>query len=203
MWKNKRILIVCSHPDDCEFGLGATMNQFNKKNVQVIVFSDTVNINGDGVLKEVDNSLRGVYGFKYTLMRDIINMNFANQGNEIRQKLYDVKQKFKPDIIFSTSVDSYNTDHKVLGESVLAVFQEQTVLFYEVVRGDYEFKPNFYNEVFEEDVKVKQRAIAQYVIQVKKRKYAKPSIIQSQLIYRGSQISKRYAESFKVGRIIL
>ena len=91
----------------------------------------------------------------------------------------------------------------MLGTSVLNVFQEQTVLFYEVVRGDYEFQPNFYNEVSEQDAEVKQDAIRQYVSQTKKRDYAKSSIILSQLIFRGSQCLKKYAEAFEVGRIIL
>ena len=204
MFKDKRILIVGAHPDDIEFGMGATLNQFKKENVMCIVFSDTVNLNGEDILTELHNSLVKIYGVnRLVLMRDIKNLNFVNQEREIKQKLYDVKQEFKPDIIFSTNRTSYNPDHQVLGTSVLNVFQEQTILFYEVVRGDYEFKPNLYNEVSEEDAEVKQDAIRQYVTQTKKRDYAKSSIILSQLIFRGSQCSKKYAESFEVGRIIV
>lgn len=204
MFKDKKILIVGAHPDDIEFGMGATLNQFKKENVMCIVFSDTVNLNGEDILLELHNSLVKIYGVnRLVLMRDIKNLNFVNQEREIKQKLYDVKQEFKPDVIFSTNRTSYNPDHQVLGTSVLNVFQEQTILFYEVVRGDYEFKPNLYNEVSEEDAEIKQDAIRQYVTQTKKRDYAKSSIILSQLIFRGSQCSKEYAEAFEVGRIIL
>lgn len=203
MFKGKKILIVGSHPDDLEFGLGATLNQIKKEDVKCVIFSDTTNLNGELILKELENSLTGIYGLGFTLMRNIKNLNFVNQEVEIKQKLYDIKNEFNPDIILSVSRKSHNPDHKVLGESVLSVFQEQTVLFYEVVRGDYEFIPNFYNEVSEEDAEIKQDAIRQYVTQTKKRDYAKSSIILSQLIFRGSQILKKYAEAFEVGRIVV
>ena len=203
MFKGKKILLVGSHPDDLEFGCGATLSQIKNEDVRCVIFSDTTNLNGELILKELENSLSGVYGVNFTLMRNIKNMNFVNQEVEIKQKLYDMKNEFKPDIILSASRKSHNPDHRVLGESVLSVFQEQTVLFYEVVRGDYEFQPNFYNEVSEEDAEIKQDAIRQYITQTKKRDYAKSSIILSQLIFRGSQILKRYAEAFEVGRIVV
>ena len=82
------------------------------------------------------------------------------------------------------------------------MFQEQTVLFYEVIRGDYEHMPNMYNKVTEDDCTVKVQALMQYVSQTK-REYMKPEIIQSQMVFRGSQCSAHLAESFEVGRIIL
>ena len=203
MFKGKKILLVGSHPDDLEFGCGATLNQIKNEDVRCVIFSDTTNLNGELILKELENSLSGVYGVNFTLMRNIKNMNFVNQEVEIKQKLYDMKNEFKPDIILSVSRKSHNPDHRVLGESVLSVFQEQTVLFYEVVRGDYEFQPNFYNEVSEEDAEIKQDAIRQYITQTKKRDYAKSNIILSQLTFRGSQILKKYAEAFEVGRIVV
>ena len=203
MFKDKKILLVGAHPDDIEFGMGATLNQIKNENVKCVIFSDTTNLNGDDIINELNNSLKKIYNVSYTLKREIINMNFVNQEREIKQALYDVKQDFKPDIIFSTNRTSFNPDHQVLGTSVLNVFQEQTVLFYEVIRGDYEFKPNLYNEVSEEDAEVKQDAIRQYITQTNKRDYAKSSIILSQLIFRGSQVLKKYAEAFEVGRIIV
>ena len=203
MFKGKKILIVGAHPDDIEFGFGGTLNQIKEENIKCVVFSDTTNLNGEVILGELHNSLKKIYNIDFILKRNIENLNFVNQEREIKQILYDLKQDFKPDIIVSTSRNSFNPDHQILGMSCLNVFQEQTVLFYEVIRGDYEFKPNLYNEVSEEDAEIKQDAIRQYVSQTKKRDYAKSSIILSQLIFRGSQISKRYAESFEVGRIVL
>ena len=201
-FRNKKILIIGAHPDDIEFGLGATLNQIKNENVRIIIFSDTVNLNGESIIDEVANSMK-IYNLPFTLKHDIVNLNFMNQEREIKQYLYDVKQEFKPDIIFSTSRKSYNPDHQILGVSCLNVFQEQTVLFYEVVRGDYEHIPNLYNPVSQEDLDIKIKAIMQYITQTKKRDYAKSSIIQSQCIFRGSQCGEDLAEAFEVGRIVL
>ena len=201
MFEGKRILIVGAHPDDIEFGLGATLNQIKDEDIKIVVFSSTTNLNGEKIIDELNNSMR-IYGLSCTLIKDIENMNFVNQEREIKQKLYDIKTEFKPDIIFTTSKRSYNPDHQVLGVSCLNVFQEQTVLFYEVVRGDYEHRANLYNKVTEDDVIVKQQALMQYKTQTK-RTYLTARIIESQMIFRGSQCSAHLAESFEVGRIIL
>jgi len=201
MFKGKRILIVGAHPDDIEFGLGATLNQIKNENIKIVVFSSTTNLNGDAIIDELKNSMR-IYDLPFTLIQDIENMNFVAQEREIKQKLYDIKQDFKPDIIFTTSKRSYNPDHQILGISCLNVFQEQTVLFYEVVRGDYEHRANLYNKVSHNDALVKQEALMQYQTQ-KKRVYLTSNIIQSQLVFRGSQCLSELAESFEVGRIIL
>jgi len=201
MFKGKRILIVGAHPDDIEFGLGATLNQIKDEDIKIVVFSSTTNLNGNVILEELKNSMR-IYGLPFTLITDIENMNFIAQERDVKQKLFDIKKEFKPDIIFTTSKRSYNPDHQVLGISCLNVFQEQTVLFYEVVRGDYEHHANFYNKVTEDDSVVKVQALMQYVTQTK-REYMRPEIIQSQMVFRGSQCSAHLAESFEVGRIIL
>jgi len=201
MFKGKRILIIGAHPDDIELGMGATLNQIKKENIKIIVFSDTVHRNGEAILDELNESMR-IYGLSFTLIKDIINMYFEADRGRINQILYDTKQEFKPDIIFSPNRKSYNPDHKVLGESCIAVFQEQTILFYEVIRGDYEHLPNLYNKVSEDDVIVKQQALMQYRTQTK-RAYMTANIIQSQMVFRGSQCLSDYAEAFEVVRIII
>ena len=201
MFEGKKILIVGAHPDDIEFGMGATLNQIKDEELKIVVFSSTTNLNGNTILDELKNSMR-IYNLQFTLINSIENMNFTSQEREVKQKLYDIKLQFKPDIIFTTSRKSYNPDHQILGISCLNVFQEQTVLFYEVIRGDYEHMPNMYNKVTEDDCTVKVQALMQYVSQTK-REYMRPEIIQSQMIFRGSQCSAHLAESFEVGRIIL
>jgi len=202
VYEDKKILIVGAHPDDIEFGMGATLNKLDKKNVRIIVLSDTTNINGESIVEELNNSMK-FYKIPFELRRDITNMNFINQEKEVKQILYDLKNDFKPDIIFSTSRRSYNPDHQIVGVSCLNVFQEQTVLFYEVIRGDYEHRPNFYIKVNEEDAEIKIRALKEYISQVQKKDYAKSEKIKALLEFRGSQCNTKFAEAFEVGRIIL
>jgi N-acetylglucosamine malate deacetylase 1 len=201
MFQNKKILIVGAHPDDFEFGLGGLLSQLDNKNNLGIIFCTTENFNGVQIIEELKNSM-SVFNLPFRLRRDIINMNFINQKKEINQILFDVKTELKPDIIFCTSRNSHNPDHKVLADSVLAVFQEQTILFYETVRGDYDHKPNFYVKIDKYNLETKQKAISQYVSPKALRKYMDISLVEAQARFRGSQIGEEYAEAFEVGRIV-
>jgi len=202
MFQNKKILLVSSHPDDLEFGLGGLLNKLDKENILAVVFSDTKNLNGDSIINELNNSMK-IYDISFKLRKDIINMNFVNQEREIKQILYDLKNEYKPDIIFSTSKRSHNPDHRILGESVQAVFQEQTILYYETVRADYEHRPNLYIKINDDDLEIKLKAISQYISQLSKRHYVKLDLVKSQAVFRGSQIGEKYAEAFEIGRMIL
>jgi len=202
MFQNKRILLVSAHPDDLEFGLGGLLNKLDKDNILAVIFSDTKNLNDEPIIEELNNSMR-IYDISFKLRKDIINMNFVNQEREIKQILYDLKNEYKPDIIFSTSKRSHNPDHRILGESVQAVFQEQTVLFYETVRADYEHRPNLYVKIDGVDLDVKIKAISQYISQLSKRHYAKLELVKSQAVFRGSQIGESYAEAFEIGRMVV
>ncbi|KKL97117.1 hypothetical protein LCGC14_1837700 [marine sediment metagenome] len=200
MFEGKKILIVGAHPDDIEFGMGATLNQIKDEDVRVVVFCDTVERNTNLILNELNQSMK-LYNLPFVLIKDIENMHFTENQQKIRQRLFDEKESFKPDIIFCTSKKSHNPDHKTLGESVLAVFLEQTILFYEVGRGDLEHIADLYIRVSGDDALVKQQAISQYVTQ--KKPYANPSLTQSILAYRGSQCNANLAESFEVERIVI
>jgi len=183
-----------------EFGMGATLNQIKDEDVKIVIFSDTVETNTDMIIQELKNSM-AIYGLSYTLHKGP-NMYLQDNKGNINQILYDIKQDFKPDVIFSPSKKSYNPDHKTIGEGVSAVFQEHTTLFYEVIRGDYEHTPNLYNKVSLEDAMIKQQALMQYGTQTK-RAYLSTKIIHAQLTFRGSQCQSDYAEAFEVGRIII
>jgi len=86
MFKNKKILVIGAHPDDIEFGLGGTLNQIKNEDIKIIIFSDTVNLNGPKIINEIKNSM-DVYGVPYILKHDIVNLNFVNQEREIKQYL--------------------------------------------------------------------------------------------------------------------
>ena len=207
MFEGKRILIVAAHPDDIEFGMGGTLHKLLEEmtsldQIKCVVFSDTTNLNGDSIITELDKSLGDLYGVEYVLKHDIQNMNFVHQDRELRQSLHDLKTELNPDIIFSTSDTSDNTDHQILGKACLNVFQEQTVIFYEILRGDYNFIPNMYVKLSEEDLKCKQTAIRLYETQTSKRKYANDITIENHMGYRGSQIQTKFAECFEIKRIL-
>lgn len=200
MFENKKILIVGAHPDDIEFGLGGTLNKIKDEDIKIVIFSDSSNINGESILDEVKNSL-DVYQQGFALYKDIITMSFFKSEDVIKQRLYEIKTSFNPDIIFCTSPRGVNSDHVVLAKCVQNVFQEQTILSYELMRGDYDFVPNFYVKLDQSDVDKKLQSLSCYKTQ-QKRIYSASKLLNSHLMFRGGQIGSEYAEAFEVNRLV-
>jgi len=199
-FNGKRILIVGAHPDDFDFGMGGTINQIREETVKLVMFSDSLNYPGNnGIVEEFCKAMQ-VYDIPWEML-NYTNMNFPAEGSRIRQELTNYRASFRPDIVFSTSPKSVNPDHAELGKSVKAVFQECDILFYEVLRGDYEHLPEFYNEISAEDLMTKLRAINCYTSQ-QKRVYAGPDRVTSFAQMRGAQANVNYAESFEIYRMI-
>ena len=103
--------------------------------------------------------------------------------------------------VFCTNPFSSNPDHAILAEACKAVFQEQSILFYEVIRGDYRFIPNMYVKLSEKNLSDKIKHIEMYHSQ-DHRYYFNLDVLNSMAKFRGSQINTEYAESFMVERMI-
>ena len=199
----KRILIVGAHPDDLEFGLAGSLHKLIKDNqIKIEVFSTSVNINGNEILDEMKKSMANLQISDYCVSETARTMEFFKYEDVIKQRLFELKQSFIPDIIFSTSTRSLNSDHKVLGECVLNVFQEQMIIFYETLRGDHKLNPNLYSVLSSDDLMVKLELLELYGTQTH-RDYMKPDVINTLARYRGSQIGHTYAEAFEVERMII
>jgi LmbE family N-acetylglucosaminyl deacetylase len=198
MIEDKKILLVGAHPDDLEFGMGATM--FGLKHVQALILSDTVNVNGDEVKKDLDASMR-YYGFPYTLLREPQTMQFFKFEDVLKNALFAVKKSFSPDIVFCPCTSSVNRDHSITAQSVSNVFQEQSIFMYEVARGDYNFKPNVWYEVSKQAINAKITALGKYTTQ-KNRSYMDAEAIIGMAKFRGAQIGAEYAECFEA-RIVV
>lgn len=201
--KGKRILVVGAHPDDLELGMGGTLWKLREEKIELTVFSSADNINGQVIEDEFWSSME-YYGItiRTCLYQDIKTMEFFKAEDFIKARLHYIREHFKPDIIFSTSPKSDNKDHKVLGECVLNVFQEQSVLFYEDIRGGREHNSHAYVALDSEDFINKQKVLQFYKTQ-SKRKYFGSEPITSMAQFRGTQIGKTYAESFEVGRLVI
>ena len=201
MFKGKKILVLGAHPDDIEFGMGATLNQIKAESLELYVLSNTFETNTTKIFDELIESMK-----LYNLIPQLMvfnNMKFVSQQPEICNALYHIRERLKPDIVFCTSIRSVNPDHRVFAECVEAVFQESSILFYETPRGDFKAKPTLYNIVSGEDMNKKVEAIMCYNTQTEKRNYANSGLLMATAEFRGGQINQPFAEAFEVGRFIL
>lgn len=206
MIENKHILLVECHPDDYDLALGGFISRLgrnNPNNIEAICFSSADNVNGQKIEDEFWQVMRD-YGItlRTTLYQDIPTMEFYKFENMIKKRLHYCREHFKPDVVISTSPYSDNLDHQILGKCVLNVFQEQSVLFYEDIRGGREHKPDIYIRLTTEEFMAKLRVLSYYKTQVK-RKYFQPDAVSSMALFRGSQIGETYAESLQIARLVI
>lgn len=134
------------------------------------------------------------------LWQDIPTQEFYKFEDFIKSRLFYTREHFKPDIIFCTSPKADNRDHSVLGLCVMNVFQEESVMFYEDIRGGQKHQADIYIKLSSDELVQKLRALEFYKSQ-NYRKYFKPDAVSSMALFRGAQIGGLYAESFEIGRL--
>src|SRR5712692_5561433 len=127
----KRIVIMGAHPDDIELGCGGTLHQLKELNPVIVIFTDTVETNGNNIIEELQKSMSS-YNLKYELY-DFPNMGLVNNIPEVRTKVFNLKSK--GDIFFGPSTNSQHLDHRVLGRAIDDIMLEMTVYFYEDIRS--------------------------------------------------------------------
>jgi len=197
MFEEKKIIIFGAHPDDIENAMGATLNQLKKFNPTIVIFSDTVQYNGDKIREECKNSMQ-TQGLDFKLHNFEVD-NLEKDKVEIRKIIYSYRDA---DVIFAPSSISQHQDHRLIGQATDDIMLEKTVFFYEDIRSGQNEKINFWNSVSEEDMEAKYRMIEKYNTQLEKRHYMTKESFLAMAKFRGGQINKQFAEGFEVKRLV-
>ena len=200
-----KILILGAHPDDIEYGCGATLNKLieQKNRIFIAVFSPAMQIpENKHILTELKNSMN-VYGIqdKDYAVFDFRTRMFPITSPEIQDKVFQLKKQFAPDEVYCPSPNALHPDHATLGRCVASVFQETSIFAYEDVRGNHHQLINYWQELMKRDVEKKIKALKCYKSQFK-RGYMNFDKIYHLISARGLQIGREYAEGFEVLRRI-
>ena len=196
-----RILICTAHPDDIEFGCGATLNRLRngKDYIEVHIFSQSDTIQGnEGIQEECKRSISDIYKLELHIHK-YPTMHFIEHQQSIRDDIFKIKQKMHPDVIYCKSPNSLHPDHRVIGEACESIFLESTIYGIEGIRDGHNQLVNKWVEVSEEDLNVKIDALACYKSQ-ERRTYSNSKTIEAWARFRGNQVGVQYAEAFEVIR---
>lgn len=174
--KGTKILCLSPHPDDVEFGLGATINKHKEDfEGRLIVFSDRSATRGEK--HNCRDQLRAAktIGLKEENVKfiDQLNLNverlpirfFGTEENRdlIRMVVSRVVKEFEPDIVFVPSLRETMQDHKAIAEEVVRVVRGKiSILGYEVPKHNRHFTPNVFVDITEEHLKAKVKALAAF-----------------------------------------
>ncbi|MDD5044466.1 MAG: PIG-L family deacetylase [Candidatus Omnitrophica bacterium] len=200
------ILALGVHPDDIEFGCGATLFEFVRRKHSVFIFIATEGEigAGKGIRKREQ-----IQAAKFSGVKKIFWGGFADTQVPVNKELIDkieaVIHEVKPDIVFFNYPDDTHQDHRALANCAMSATRHiKRVLFYEVPTTR-----NFEPDVFTEATRLlhqKLRLLSLHKSQIKKTRVPGLTILDSVracAIFRGFQARVKYAEGFKSLRFIL
>jgi LmbE family N-acetylglucosaminyl deacetylase len=223
--KNK-LLIVAAHPDDEILGCGGTAARLIREGYEAYTL-----ILGEGITsrdekrqrakrkRELDNLKTEIYAANEVLgVRDVFIYDFPDNRFDtvplldIIKVIEKIKNKVKPDIIFTHYESDLNIDHQITYRALLTAARplpDETVkeiYSFEVLSStEWYFPLRFSPDVFfniSYDMNRKIDAIKKYTSEVKFFPYPR-SIegIKINASYWGTRVGVKYAEAFKLVRM--
>ena len=221
IFDKQRVLVVAPHPDDETLGVAGTIKKFINfhNNVSVLFVSAHLpplydKKSGETTIKESKKAMNilGVNSYHY------LNIP-ATKINEL--EIYKLNQiignyflKIKPSIVFLPFPDRH-IDHKLVFESCMVLSRPvgknypKIVLTYETLSETSwnapGIEPSFNPELFidiSDTIIDKRKALSCYKSQISKNFSRNIDACNSLAKFRGSQNNCKYAEAFKVVRMI-
>ena len=128
--------------------------------------------------------------------------DFPSHRQNILDDLIKIRDKIKPDIVFTPSSDDIHQDHKTIFEESIRAFKQVSLLGYEEPWNNIVFKTNMLVELQNKHIEKKCEALECYKTQ-KQRHYLNKEATMALAKTRGTQIQKGYAEAFEVIRWVI
>lgn len=202
--------MLSPHTDDAELGCGGSIAKFieNGSEVYYIALSSCEKsippeYPPDILKKEVRKATK-VLGIpeENLLLYDFEVRDFPELRQKILDKLIEIREEIKPDIVFTPCSFDTHQDHQTVRQETLRAFKECTILGYEQPWNNITFNTSAFIPLEEGHIEKKISALKCYETQ-KHRKYLNPEFIRGLAQTRGTQINERYAEAFEVIRWVL
>ena len=125
---NKKILIVAAHPDDEVLGCFGTVAQMINKGSEAytLILSGGKTSRGDVAQKELDElKVEMIKANKSIGITEVFQADFPDNSFDsvpllaIVKKIEEVKEKIRPEIIFTHHIGDMNIDHQITHKAVL------------------------------------------------------------------------------------
>ncbi len=219
--KNKKILVVASHPDDEVLGCGGTINKLSKQNckIKIVFLSDgetSRNIKNKSK-KIMQRKISAKKASKILGYKDIKFHNFPdNQLYKIDfLKIIKIIEKyllsFKPNVVLTHYEHDLNVDHSIVSKATTTACRPTNFKFIEKLLyfhinsstewnfgSPQKFNPNYFVDI-SKNINSKLNAMKCYENEIKKKHPRSLEAIKSFCLYNGSIIGADYAEPFMIG----
>lgn len=224
-----KVLIIAAHPDDDILGCAGIMSKYRgqvKFRVAFIAEGSSCRFNKEQINeKEVLNVIkeRNSCGIKALKLLGVENYRFYDLpcGRLDQVAIIDINKiiekeikNFKPDTIFTHSLEDTNNDHMIVHRATQMATRPGSETFveklysYEILsssewRFTHTFSPNYFESLSKKDIHNKWLALREYETEIKEFPYPRSEEgIFSLAKYRGLQSANAYAEAFRLIREI-
>jgi LmbE family N-acetylglucosaminyl deacetylase len=199
-----RVLVLCAHPDD-EFGCGGTIARFVEEGATVsyVAFSRCRDSLPEGYnlgLEMLESTK--TLGIENPKLYDFPVRWFQMYRQNILEKLIELRDEVKPDLVLLPSLLDVHQDHATLAAEGLRAFKLTSMLSYELPWNTLSFQNTCFIRLEERHVERKIAALATYKSQAH-RTYSRPEVMRSLAVIRGMQSGNAYAEMFEVVRLMV
>tara|TARA_B110000483_G_C18140099_1_gene521073 strand:+ start:933 stop:1607 length:675 start_codon:yes stop_codon:yes gene_type:complete len=219
----KNAVIIAPHPDDETLGVGGTIKRLVENNVKVSILIVSGHMPPLYSIKTYKKTITECKkAFKYLGVRDFEFLDIpATKLNEVptsdlNAKINDFICKRNPDTIFIPFPDRH-IDHRIIFDSGIVASRPinkkspKTVLLYETLSETHwnvpgveaSFVPDLFIRI-DKQIKNKLTALKYYKSQINNKTPSRSiEAIEALAKFRGSQNGCKYAEAFKVVRIVI
>jgi len=216
----KKVLLLCAHPDDEAYGLGATlhfMTYVKRWDVSLITFTDGVNREKDDchvIQRQLLSSCK-MLGIK-----DPVQLWFDDQQldklplGRLVQPIQNKIDEVNPELVLTHNSTDLNLDHRLVFEATMIACRPKPdcpvkeVWTYEIPSstnwsfGEFgSFEPNIFIPTIVRGLTTKTNAISCYTNELEAHPSARSiQAVQTLCKYRGTTVGVKYAEAFKLIR---
>lgn len=204
---NKTILVLAPHPDDGEFGCGATLAKYIEDGYRVhyAAFSSCrrsvpAHLPPD-ILQDELRAAAAILGVEKVHFFDYDVRYFSYHRQEVLEDMVKLSRELQPWLVFVPASTDVHQDHQTIHNEAKRAFKHSNMLGYELIWNNIVMTTTFFTALSEEHISQKVKAVMAYGSQAH-RNYHSEEFLRSLAITRGTQIGCRYAEAFEVLRWI-
>lgn len=207
---NTPLNVLCfgSHSDDIEIGCGGTILRLIKDYPQVkfywVVFSAIGLRMAEA--KHAANLFAGPGHLEQLTLKEFPDGFMPFVGSEVKAVFEELKQKVKPDLIFTHQRQDAHQDHRLLSELAWNTFRNHLILEYEIPKYDGDMgQPSVFVPLDLETCQAKVRHLNDAFQSQRSKNWFDESTFMSLMRLRGMECNapSGYAEAFYCRKIVI
>lgn len=224
---SKKILVISAHPDDEILGCGGTIARLVRKGYNAYTLILGEGVTSRDVQRNIEKRKEELRDLKKQAkdankilgVKEVFFCNFPDNRFDtiplldIAKKVEEIKNKVKPDIVFTHYKNDLNIDHQIVYKAVITATRplpEETVseiYSFEVLSStEYNYPLSFSPDVFfdiKNTFELKLDAMKKYSIELKTFPHPRSiDVIKLTARTKGAMVNLEYAEAFKLVRMV-